>query len=314
MELTNLKQLDLEDIAHGEINCMVATIGQQPRCYFLAEKLHHAVSRKILLVPPEIDPKAGKFLPVFEKFGFVNRTTANHEFENILPVLNEICKVSGGKINVLIDYSCMPKKWYAAFIDGITRNNYPVEEVNFYLSYTPKVFDKKPGKQSIDYFGPIIRKRDNLNEKKPVSMIVALDNNHNTVIEAVNKVKPQKLLAFIPNCSHDPEYSKLVEENNKSLLGKLNPQNIIRYECDRPEQINSLLTSCCLDERIDSEVVILPQGPKTFSMMSMLLSVRYPDVKLWEIILKDLKINSEHGHPAANPVIVKVSFINDELD
>jgi hypothetical protein len=49
-------------------------------------------------------------------------------------------------------------------------------------------------------------------------------------------------------------------------------------------------------------------------MVSMLLSVRYPDVKLWEIILKDSKQSPDHGHPAANPVIVKVSFVNDELD
>ncbi|HMA65941.1 MAG TPA: hypothetical protein VKO63_12110, partial [Chitinispirillaceae bacterium] len=120
--------------------------------------------------------------------------------------------------------------------------------------------------------------------------------------------------AFIPHCAHDPEYARLVQENNKSLLDRIDTGNVIRYQADRPEEINTLLTSCCLDERIDSEVVIVPQGPKTFSMMSMLLSARYPDVKLWEIIINDLKINPEHGQPAANPVIVKVSFVNDELD
>jgi hypothetical protein len=60
--------------------------------------------------------------------------------------------------------------------------------------------------------------------------------------------------------------------------------------------------------------MIIPQGPKTFSMMSMLLSVRYPDVKLWEVIIKDPKTSPEHGQPVANPIIVKVSFISDELD
>jgi hypothetical protein len=65
---------------------------------------------------------------------------------------------------------------------------------------------------------------------------------------------------------------------------------------------------------VSSEVVIVPQGPKPFSIMSMLLSVRYPDIKLWEIVFKDHKSSPDHGDAAANPVIVKVSFINDEPD
>jgi hypothetical protein len=145
-------------------------------------------------------------------------------------------------------------------------------------------------------------------------MIVSLDHNGNLLSEAVNKINPQKLLAFVPNCSHDPEYNRVVRQHNKKLLERLDISKIITYECDQPEEINSLLTSYCLDERVNSEVVIVPQGPKTFSMMSMLLSVRYPDIKLWEIVLKDHKNSPDHGGVAAKPVIVKVSFINDELD
>jgi len=208
----------------------------------------------------------------------------------------------------------MPKKWYAFFIDSITRNTYQTVRINLFLSYTPKVFERNPGKYAIDYFGPIIFNRDKLRDKKPVSMIVSLDHNSGSLYEAVNKVKPRKLLAFIPHCAHDPGYTKLVREHNKNLLERLDINDIISYEADQPEEINSLLTSRCLDERVHSEVVIVPQGPKTFSMVSMLLSVRYPDIKLWEIVFKDHKISPDHGNPAANPVIVKVSFINDELD
>ncbi|HEX2395118.1 MAG TPA: hypothetical protein VHI78_07210, partial [Bacteroidales bacterium] len=117
-----------------------------------------------------------------------------------------------------------------------------------------------------------------------------------------------------PNCSHDPDYSKIVRAQNVNLLEQIDPNNIIEYESDQPEEINTLLTSRCLDERINSEVVIVPQGPKTFSIISMLLSVRYPDIKLWEIIFRDQVTSAHHGEAAATPVIVKVSFINDELD
>ena len=134
-----------------------------------------------------------------------------------------------------------------------------------------------------------------------------LDNNHDSIMEAISKVKPQKLLAFIPHCTHDPDYTQLVLKTTNHCLTDLDSNSIIKYDADHPEEINSLLTSYCLDHRITSEVMIIPQGPKIFSMMALLLSVRYPDVKLWEIILGK-KPDSEHGLPAANPVIVKVSF------
>jgi hypothetical protein len=314
MELTNLIQIESEDLNRLKIDCMISASGTQSRCLYLAEKFANKAGKKILLTSGSEDQKQNRFLPVFAGYGFSNHSAKLNDVQAIDRLLQEVCNVHKEHLNILVDYSCMPKKWYALFIDGLTRNNFPVSSIHLYLSYTPKVFEKKAGKQSVGYFGPIINNRDNLKDKKPVSMIVALDHNHNTVMEAINKVKPRKVLAFIPHCTHDPEYARLVQENNKSLLERIDTGNIIRYQADRPEEINTLLTSCCLDERVDSEVVIVPQGPKTFSMMSMLLSARYPDVKLWEIIINDLKINPEHGQPAANPVIVKVSFVNDELD
>lgn len=315
MELTHLNQIEFGDLRLEKIDCLVATAGSQPRCYFLATQLHKIALNKVLLVSGTEDPKNnGKFLPVFSEYGFSYYSITIQDSQNIDRLLHNICNINARQINIVIDYSCMPKIWYALFIDTLTRNNYPAERINLFLSYTPKLFEKKPVKNAIGYFGPIIFNRDKLKDKKPVSLIVSLDINHNSLHEAVGKIKPGKLLAFVPHCSHDPEYTRLVRENNRSLLEKIDKNNIVRYEADRPEEINSLLTSLCLDERVDSEVVIVPQGPKTFSMVSMLLSVRYPDVKLWEIILKDQKYTPDHGQPAADPVIVKVSFINDELD
>jgi hypothetical protein len=47
-------------------------------------------------------------------------------------------------------------------------------------------------------------------------------------------------------------------------------------------------------------------------MMALLLSVRYPDIKLWEIIGKNGMRAQGKGLPASDPVIVKASFVDDE--
>ncbi len=315
MELTHLNQIDFRELLLEKIDCLIATTGNQPRCLHIAEKLHPLVPKKILIIQGSDSKRNGeKYMPVFSGFDFATYDLSEKESVLLEDILHKICNHPAHHVNIVVDYSCMPKKWYSLIIDCITRNTYLAERINLYLAYTPKVFEKNASRHNIDYIGPIVQHRDLLKDKKPVSLIASLDLNHNSVQEAISKIKPQKLLAFIPHCTHDPGYSQLVMDNNKSLLGKLDSNCIINYEIDRPEEINTLLTSYCLDERIASEVMIMPQGPKTFSMMSMLLSVRYPDVKLWEIILKDQKYTADHGAPAANPVIVKVSFISDELD
>jgi len=313
MELTHLNQIDYNELRFERIDCIIATCGSQPRCLHLAEKLHKTIPKKILLTQDESDNKnRNKYLHIFSTYGFENFSTAENESIVIDNILKELCQISSHQINILIDYSCMPKNWYAMIIDSITRNSYKASRINLFFSYTPKIFERKVGRNAVDYFGPILFNRDSLKDKNPVSMIASLDNRHSSIMEAIRVVKPQKLLAFVPHCMHDPEYTNLVLENNKPLLERLDCNSIINYDADRPEEINTLLTSYCLDQRIASEVIIVPQGPKTFSIMSMLLSIRYPDVKLWEIILKDQQSSPDHGSPAGNPVLVKVSFIHDE--
>jgi hypothetical protein len=58
--------------------------------------------------------------------------------------------------------------------------------------------------------------------------------------------------------------------------------------------------------------MIIPQGPKVFSMMALLISLRYPDIKLWEIIGRNGTRAQGTGLPSSDPVIVKVSFQDDD--
>lgn len=316
MELTHLNQIDFKELRSEKVDCLIATCGYQPRCIYLSEKIHDVVPKKFLLTIDEPDHLQNRYRhqDIFSGYGFKNYSTQVSESTVIEKLLFEIGNLKSDLLNMVIDYSCMPKKWYALIIDGITRNNFRASRINLFLSYTPKIYERKTGNHVVDYFGPILLNRDNLNDRKPVSMIAALDINNESIMEAINRIRPHKILAFIPKCSHDPEYTRLVINNNKVLLDRLDSKSIVSYDADRPEDINTILTSYCLDQRIASEVMIVAQGPKTFSMTALLLSVRYPDVKLWEIILKDQKTNSDYGLPAANPVIVKVSFLNDEVE
>ena len=119
-------------------------------------------------------------------------------------------------------------------------------------------------------------------------------------------------MAFIPENSHDPGYSASVLETNKQLLEVLDKNNIIQYDALNPEDINTMLTSKCLNLRLDHEVVIVPQGPKSFSLISSLLCLRYPDIKLWNIITSEKSSDPNNGAAEGDPIVLKVSFCSDE--
>ncbi|MBN2812533.1 MAG: hypothetical protein JXQ80_00580 [Bacteroidales bacterium] len=316
MELTHLNQINFAELRFEKFDCFIAATGDQARCYHLAGLINVAVPLKYVLSPCEPEQvDTCQYLSQFLDNGFRLYSTAKNNFEVLDKLLHEICNIHTHHLNILIDYSCMPKKWYALLIDSMTRNTFATPNINLYLSYTPKVFNRQEKQASVDYIGPVLYNRDALLDRKPLSMIASLDNSRHPINEAISKVKPQRVLAFIPRCSHDPAYTQLVIDNNKTLLDRLDSNSIITYEVERPEEINSLLTSYCLEERLGSEVMIIPQGPKTFALMSMLLSTRYPDVKVWEIVAKEeKKTKAPHGQPAASPVVVKASFIDDDYD
>jgi len=92
----------------------------------------------------------------------------------------------------------------------------------------------------------------------------------------------------------------------------LDKNNIIRYEALDPEGINSMLTSRCLDLRLKHEVVIVPQGPKSFSLVSSLLSLRYPDIKLWDLRTAGKAADPNNGAAEGDPVVLKVIFCPEE--
>jgi hypothetical protein len=314
MELTHISEIDHNELRFEQFDYFIAVCGYQPRCYSLASGFARNATAKFLLKIDEQDncEDRNKHMDFFAANGFKSYSGAITESSAIEKLVSEICNKSFEKLNILIDYSCMPKKWYAVIMDNITRNNFKSKKINLFLSYTPKVFEQTRKISNTEYFGPIMEDKDILKKKKPVTVIAGLDNNPKLLDEALSKIRPLNILAFVPESKTDPDYTFSVAENNRPLLCKLNSNQIYRYDLNHPDAINSMLTSCCLDHRIHNEVMIIPQGPKVFSMMALLLSVRYPDIKLWEIIGKNGMRTQGEGLPASDPIIVKASFMDDE--
>ena len=76
------------------------------------------------------------------------------------------------------------------------------------------------------------------------------------------------------------------------------------------DDLNSTIetvTNLILNLRLKSNIIIAPLGPKTFSLVSMLINAHYPDVDIWRIRSNMLQPEIKK-QALLSPIILKVSF------
>ncbi len=315
MELVHNYQVAPGELSTERIDCFITASGYQKRCTYLAESLPLQNAEKLVITFDENHKSALRSAHemVFEKLGFNSVRALPHDAGKIEEFLRKICNTrSGGSLNILIDYSCMSKVWYAFIIDFLIRNEFNTERINMFLSYTPKKNNALPVKSKWKSLEPILPYFSRNKKGKPVSLVTGLNSNLEPTLSLIREIRPATIFAFVPAFAHDTEYYNKLLAFNKSFLDKVQPEKIIKYPAHRPDQISSMLTSVCLDQRLDNDVILVPQGPKTFALAAILLSIRYPDIMIMELKSTAGHHDDDEGIPAGEPVIMKSVFCSEE--
>jgi hypothetical protein len=316
MELIHTYQISLEELKTERIDFIITASGFHSRCTYLSENIDLANTKKHLFTLDDSNyvKLRKENESVFIKLGFLPFLEDVKSGKEIEKLLDELCRNNKSEIlNIIVDYSCMPKKWIAIILDFVSRNELPEQRINIFFAYTPKKFLPNI-KKIVEYIGPIIEPKDLIKNDSNLTLIAGLDNNYESIIKLTKDINPQKIFAFVPDPAFDEAYSKSVYKKNKPLLKKIGDENIIKYPANKQDEINSILTSLCLELRLNSRVIIVPLGPKTFALTSLLLSLRYPDIKLWDITSKIYNYNPKAGKASGKPVILKATFCNDNED
>jgi hypothetical protein len=317
MELMHNYQVSFDELLTEKFDCIIAASGYQKRSTYLAENVNFKNSEKLVISYDE--PTNATMRLESEKI-FINRgfnliKASPHEGATIERLMHKICSGRTCKnINILIDYSCMTKIWNATIVKFLLKNDFNAERINIYFSYTPKKVNNLHQKSRLKSFEPLIFGSEKGINNKPLTLVAGMNNNHEILKELIGALKPADIFSFIPYFLHDNDYNQKILENNAPILKNIPAEKIFKYPAERPDQISSMLTSLCLDLRLDSNVVLIPHGPKTFSLASILLSVRYPDVLIYDLKSKDTKNEADPGLPAGKPVILKSVFCMEEED
>ena len=313
MELDTTVQVSLKDLLNQDFDLIIASCGYESRCTFLSQRINASkIRRKIVLAFIEQDDCLNRPInnQIFTQLGFEFIPVSKSSSQQINQILKKVCSESNGKeMNILVDYSSMPKLWYETIISFFSEEEFSFEHLKVWFSYTPSEYSK-PQNNINKYFDEGFPSKL---PNKPKALILGLGYEKGRAEELSQKLKAQVTYSFYSDPAVDPRFMMELLDNNKDLLKKLDPGKVITYPIFDLNYINTSLTQLCVDLRLTHQIVLAPIGPKPFTLMCFLLNARYPDIKIWRFSSESSKSiydNKPHGEL----LIYKVHFTCENAD
>jgi hypothetical protein len=316
MELIYAHQVDSEQLVNTNFDYFIAASGYENRSTFLVDNVKIDARNRLVLA---FDNNKNFLFrenndSKFTSAGFTFIEESANRNDKITAVLENICHESSGcnSLRILIDYSCMSKYWYASILSYFIAKDLSIGGAEIFFSYTSAKFSEplKPhGMKMLN--SPMGLLKANVKAGKPRALILGLGYEKYLTSEIIKKFDYKSIYAFYSDPAIDSRYPERVVKNNKKILKLLPANHIFKYPIEDLKQTDSLLIALTMKLRLDHQVVILPAGPKPFTLSSLILASRYPDIEVWTI---------DNGHfpaaynndPIGIPMVYKLFFSNDE--
>ena len=145
----------------------------------------------------------------------------------------------------------------------------------------------------------------------PVALVMGLGYEKQRAEFLQKSVNPHETYCFYADPVHDDRYVEKVYMNNFRLIDSLHKTHVFAYPMRDMDKTDQLLTSLCLDLRMQRRIILAPLGPKPFTLLSMLQAARYPDIEVWRVSAG--KMESTYDRiPTGEPLIYRVEFGSEE--
>jgi hypothetical protein len=125
---------------------------------------------------------------------------------------------------------------------------------------------------------------------RPIALIVGLGYEQGKVMGATEYLQASRVVAFMP-VSPIKEYEPYLRRANSSLLAELGERDVIEYSVEDPIATLAILDSAIRGLEEAHNVVILPLGPKIFSVLALLAQFFHADSSVWRVS------SGRHGLP-----------------
>lgn len=293
-----------------EFDCLICSSGFEERATHVSKSVEFKVNKKIVIgfKNHETEGYRKSNDAYYNSNGFELLLENADESDKILSILNSLVKsTKGGGIKIAIDYSSMTRVWYSAILYFFDTLNYNSNvDLFFFYSYSKFAKPLNSDVRNI-HIGPIKNYSFLSIPDKPTALIIGLGYEKERAFGLTEYFDAETYL-FVADKSKGVEFYNAVQKANLALLSSAKPENIFEYSLQHLNHSESLLYAVCKSLRSDYRLVLAPTGPKPFSLLCLITSIRLKNIDVWRISAGHFSKPSRK-EPEGSISVYQVSFV-----
>lgn len=275
---------------------LICACGYEERCIHWVSSVDlNLFEKKIALCfPDEGDGSKDTYdanKAFYEKNGFT-LIILNPEI-GIPQILYDHLDADKPEVRIVVDYSSMTRFWYADIIKAFTRINNESCRISLQFVYSVYTLTESGEMEGVKVIYPMPGYGKLTIPDKPTALIVGI---------GAEKGLPLYIKEFFDaDCIHyfytDSAYSPSIEETHRDQLMMEPVENCHQYSLKDGIMLIKQLSEVCRALYKNYRVIILPCGPKPFTLYSLLLSTIIPDIEVWCLRMQKHTVNkiTENG-------------------
>ena len=267
----------------GESELLVATLGFEQRARFFSEMYAPRAKRRVACGFCYGQVLAySENRSYFEREGFEIFQIADEEHGDLVERL--LVESVGKDEGVLIDISSMSRPRIAAWVQALARRG-ASDAVSATFVYSLANFGGPPRREVPNvYVGPVLPAFAGwtMHPERIVSAVVGLGYEQDRALGAIEFLEADEVWALVPQ-SELHEYEPAVAAANELLLRSVPRSRQLCYRVEDAADCFVLLESLVAALEGDRSPVLLPFGPKIFSLCCLLVGAVHRNLPVWRV-------------------------------
>jgi hypothetical protein len=136
---------------------------------------------------------------------------------------------------------------------------------------------KQIGLKSVEFLDSI---RPSRSKKDTTALLIGLGNEPDVCKRIHTMIHPDITHLLFADPAMERKYVEDTFINNHDLIQQVPIRNLHGYSLLDTKNMHQILLDLILPLREHHRVIIVPQGPKIFSVMAMIMQISYPDINL----------------------------------
>lgn len=311
MKIKKIIEATINDILATPIDMAICASGYEQRAPSIGERLGGYPQKKIVLGFEEhrAIPRRIKNDAIFKTLNYTSYISAGNDSNEIRSQVKQVLASLSRNVNIVLDITSMPKPWYASFIDEISRaDNTNNCHLSVFFTYVPSKYEKPPDAQPPNKsFGPVKGFSGIDLPDLPTAAIIGLGYEPDKALGISETIDAKETFAFLADPTFDKEFIIDAQKKNELFLDRLQEGHLVRYPLPSISKTALLLFSVAEGLMQSHRLILIPLGPKPFSLLCFLFASLHPNkgVSVWRVSSEEYQAERP---PGDNLLVCRVDF------